>query len=148
MKVILQADVKGHGKKGQLVNASDGYAKNYLIPKGLAVLADNTAINELKNRESSEKYHKEQEVLAANKLKDSLMDKTVKLTAKAGEGGRLFGSITNKDVSEAINKQLGILVDKKKIVMPDGIKTLGVTIVEIKVYPEITAKINVSVTEA
>ena len=147
MKVILQADVKGHGKKGQLVNASDGYAKNYLIPKGLAVVADKTAINEMKNRESSEAYHKEQEIAAAKALADKISGGVVKLSAKAGEGGKLFGSITNKDVAEAVKMQLHAVVDKKKIVLPDGIKMLGVTEVEIKVYPEISAKIKVEVTQ-
>lgn len=147
MKVILQADVKGHGKKGQLVNASDGYAKNFLIPKGLAVPADKTAMNELKNRESSEAYHKEQEIKAAKALAEQIEGKTVNLSAKAGEGGRLFGSITSKDVQEAVKMQLHAVVDKKKIVLPDGIKTLGVTEVEIKIYPEISAKIKVNVSE-
>ncbi len=147
MKVILQADVKGHGKKGQLVNASDGYAKNYLIPKGLAVVADKSAINEMKNRESSEAYHKEQEIAAAKALADKISGGVVKLTAKAGEGGKLFGSITNKDVAEAVKMQLHAVVDKKKIILPDGIKMLGVTEVEIKVYPEISAKIKVEVTQ-
>lgn len=147
MKVILQADVKGHGKKGQLVNAADGYAKNYLIPKGLAVVADKTAINEMKNRESSQAYHKEQEIAAAKELAAKIENKTISLTAKAGDGGRLFGSITNKDVAEAVKMQLHAVVDKKKVIMPDGIKNLGVTEVEIKVYPEISAKIKVKVSE-
>lgn len=145
MKVILQADVKGHGKKGQLVNAADGYAKNFLIPKGLAIPADKTAINEMKNRESSVAYHKEQERLAAQALADKINGQTVKLTAKAGDGGKLFGSITSKDVAESIKMQLHAVIDKKKIVLPDGIKVLGVTEVDIKVYPEITAKVKVNV---
>ena len=145
MKVILQADVKGHGKKGQLVNAADGYAKNFLIPKGLAIPADKTAINEMKNRESSVAYHKEQERLAAQALADKINGQTVKLTAKAGDGGKLFGSITSKDVAESIKMQLHAVIDKKKIVLPDGIKVLGVTEVDIKVYPEISAKVKVNV---
>ena len=145
MKVILQADVKGHGKKGQLVNASDGYAKNYLIPKGSAVVADKTAVNDMKNKESSAAYHKEQEIAAAKELKGKLDGVVVNLTAKAGDGGRLFGSITNKDVAEGLKMQHHVVIDKKKIVLPDGIKVLGTTEVEIKVYPEITAKIKVSV---
>lgn len=145
MKVILQADVKGHGKKGQLVNASDGYAKNYLIPKGLAVVADKTALNEMKNKESSAAFHKEQEIAAAKALADKISGKTVNLSAKAGDGGKLFGSITNKDVAEAVKMQLHAVIDKKKIVLPDGIKMLGVTEVEVKIYPEISAKIKVNV---
>lgn len=147
MKVILQADVKGHGKKGQLVNAADGYATNYLIPKGLAVIADKTAINDMKNKQSSAEYHKEQEVAAAKELAEKLNGVTVRLTSKAGEGGRLFGSITNKDVAEGLKMQHHIVIDKKKILLSEGIKVLGTTEVEIKVYPEISAKIKVSVTQ-
>ena len=147
MKVILQADVKGHGKKGELVNASDGYARNFLLPKGLAIPADKTAINEMKNRQSSEAYHKEQEKSAAQELADKLSGAVVNLTAKAGENGKLFGSVTSKDVADAVKLQQHIVVDKKKIHLPDGIKVLGVTEVEIKIYPEISTKIKVSVTQ-
>lgn len=145
MKVILKADVKGHGKKGDLINASDGYAKNFLIPKGLAVVADNTSINELENKKSAEKYHKNQEELRANELADKLNGSKIKFQLKAGDNGKLFGSITAKDIAEQIKMQLHLEVDKKKIVLPDGIKTLGVTEVTIKVYTNIMAKITVEV---
>ena len=146
MKVILKADVKGHGKKGDLVNASDGYAKNYLIPKGLAVVADNSSINVMEGQKSAAAYHKNQEKLHAEELAAKLEGIIVKFTAKAGENGKLFGSITAKDVAEQIKMQHHLVVDKKKINIPDGIKTLGTTEVIVKVYPEINATIKVSVT--
>ena len=145
MKVILKADVKGHGKKGDLVNASDGYAKNFLIPKGLAVLADKSSINEMENKKSSDQYHKNQEEMRARELANSLNGAKVKFQLKAGENGKLFGSITAKDVAEQIKEQLHLSIDKKKIVLPDGIKTLGSTKVTIKVYVNISAEIIVDV---
>ena len=145
MKVILKADVKGHGKKGDLVNASDGYAKNFLIPKGLAVLADATAINELENKKSAEKYHKNQEEMRANELAGQLEGKKITFKLKAGDNGKLFGSITAKDVAEQIKMQLHLEVDKKKVALSDGIKVLGTTEVTIKVYPNISAKVKVEV---
>ncbi len=145
MKVILKADVKGHGKKGDLVNASDGYAKNFLIPKGLAVLADKSAINEMENKKSADQYHKNQEEMRAKELAEILNGSKIKFQLKAGENGKLFGSITAKDIAEQIKEQLHLLVDKKKIVLPDGIKTLGSTKVTIKVYANIFAEITVDV---
>ncbi len=145
MKVILKADVKGHGKKGDLVNASDGYAKNFLIPKGLAVLADKSSINEMENKKSADQYHKNQEEMRARELANSLNGSKIKFQLKAGENGKLFGSITAKDVAEQIKEQLHLSVDKKKIVLPDGIKTLGSTNVTIKVYANIFAEITVDV---
>ncbi len=145
MKVILKADVKGHGKKGDLINASDGYAKNYLIPKGLAVLADNTSINELETKKSAAQYHKNQEELRAKELAEKLEGSKITFRLKAGENGKLFGSITAKDIQEQIKAQLHLEVDKKKIVLLDGIKTLGVTEITIKVYTNISAKIKVEV---
>lgn len=145
MKVILKADVKGHGKKGDLVNASDGYVKNYLLPKGLAVLADKTAINELENRKSSEQFHKNQEELHAKELAERLDGAKIKFQLKSGDNGKLFGSITAKDIAEQIKMQLHVEVDKKKIVLTDTIKTLGSAEVIIKVYANISAKITVEV---
>lgn len=145
MKVILTADVKGHGKKGQMVNASDGYARNYLIPKGLAVVADKSAITEMESKQSSAAYHKEQEKKQAMELAEKLKEAVVSFKAKAGDNGKLFGSITAKDVAEQLKMQCHLVVDKKKIHLPDGIKTLGVTDVVVKVYPEITASIKVKV---
>lgn len=145
MKVILKADVKGHGKKGDLVNASDGYAKNFLIPKGLAVVADKTAINDLENKKSADQFHKNQEEMRAKELADKLEGKKVTFRLKAGENGKLFGSITAKDVAEEIKMQLHLEVDKKKVVLEDAIKVLGTANATVKVYPGITATVKVEV---
>ncbi len=145
MKVILKADVKGHGKKGDLVNASDGYAKNFLIPKGLAVVADKTAINDLENKKSADQFHKNQEEMRAKELADKLEGKKVTFRLKAGDNGKLFGSITAKDVAEQIKMQLHLEVDKKKVVLDDAIKVLGTVNATIKVYPGITASVKVEV---
>ena len=145
MKVILKADVKGHGKKGDLVNASDGYAKNFLIPKGLAVVADKTAINDLENKKSADQFHKNQEEMRAKELADKLEGKKVTFRLKAGDNGKLFGSITAKDVAEQIKMQLHLEVDKKKVVLDDAVKVLGTVNATIKVYPGITASVKVEV---
>ena len=138
MKVILKADVKNLGKKGELVNTSDGYARNYLFPKGLAIEANATAMND---------FNKEEEIKAAKADAAKLEGKTVKVTAKAGANGKLFGSVTGKDISAAIKQQLGIEVDKRKIAVAD-IKQFGTFEAEVKVYQGISAKISVQVSEA
>lgn len=145
MKVVLLADVKGHGKKGDLVEASDGYARNYLLPRGLAKEATKGILNELKGKSEAAAYHKEQEKKAALETKETLESVKVILKAKAGEGGKLFGKITSQDVADGIKMQLHKVVDKKKIVLPDGIKTIGDRTVEVKLFPEISAKVVVSV---
>ena len=147
MKVILKADVKSLGKKGELVNTSDGYARNFLFPKGLAVEANAQAMNEFNNKEKAKKFHKQEEIKAANEVKDRLDGKTFKLSAKAGANGKLFGSVTAKDVSAKIKAELGEDIDKRKIVMQD-IKAFGTVEAEVKVYQGISAKIYVQVTEA
>lgn len=146
MKVVLLADVKGHGKKGELVEASDGYARNYLLPRGLAKEATKGVLSELKGKNDAAAYHREQERQAALEAKSILESGKVILTAKAGEGGKLFGKITSQDVAQAIKMQLHKVVDKKKIVLPDGIKTIGDRTVEVKLFPEISAKVTVTVT--
>lgn len=146
MKVILQADVKALGKKGDLVNASDGYARNFLLPKGLAVEANATAMNDFNNKESAKKFHKAEEIKAANEVKARLDGKTFSFKAKAGANGKLFGSITAKDVAEKINKEMGESIDKRKISLAD-IKAFGTVQAEVKVYQGIVAKIFVQVTE-
>lgn len=146
MKVILLADVKGHGKKGELCNVSDGYARNFLFPKKLAVEADNAAMNELKNREEAKAHHKQEEINSANALAKQLDGKTVTLTAKAGAGGKLFGSVTSKEIAAEIKKALGIEIDRKKMNVAD-IKNFGEYTAEIKLYQGISAKITVKVTE-
>ena len=147
MKVILKADVKLLGKKGDLVNASDGYARNFLFPKGLAVEANATAMNDFNNKESAKKFHKSEEIKAANEIKEKLDGKTYAFTAKAGANGKIFGSVTAKDVAEKVNADLGTSIDKRKISMQD-IKAFGTVQAEVKVYQGIVAKIFVKVTEA
>jgi large subunit ribosomal protein L9 len=147
MKVILKADVKSLGKKGELVNTSDGYARNFLFPKGLAVEANATAMNDFNNKEKAKKFHKAEEIKAANELKERLDGKTFKLTAKAGANGKLFGSVTAKDVSAQIKAELNEDIDKRKIAMQD-IKAFGTVQAEVKVYQGIVAKIFVQVTQA
>lgn len=147
MKVILQQDVKNLGKKCDLVNASDGYARNFLFPKGLAIEANSSAMNDFNNKEASKKFHKAEEIKAAQADAAKLDGKTFKLTAKAGANGKLFGSVTSKDVSKKIKDELGIDIDKRKIVMPD-VKAFGTVQAEIKVYQGISAKVFVQVSEA
>ncbi|MBQ3119044.1 MAG: 50S ribosomal protein L9 [Clostridia bacterium] len=144
MKVILKADVKGQGKKGDLINASDGYAKNFLLPKGLAIVADKSAINELEGKKSAAQFHKNQEEMRARELAENLEGKKVTFKAKSGENGKLFGSITAQDVADEIKQQLHLEVDKKKLQL-ESIKTLGTTEAVVKVYPGISAKVKVEV---
>jgi large subunit ribosomal protein L9 len=146
MKVVLTQDVKGLGKKGEMVSASDGYCRNYLLPRKLAVEANSQAISELKNRESSQKHKIETEIAEAKEIAKKLEGKTLKLSAKAGANGKLFGSVTAKDVADVISKQLGIEIDKKKVAVED-IKSFGVYPVEVKIYSGISASLFVSVGE-
>ena len=146
MKVILKADVKGLGKKGQLVNASDGYARNFLFPKNLAVEANAQAMSELKNKENAEKFRIATETAEAQKNAGRINGKTLKLTAKAGQNGKLFGSVTSKEVSEKLKAEFDITVDKRKITMED-IKAFGTYEAEVKLYTRISAKIYVMVGE-
>lgn len=147
MKVILKADVKSLGKKGDLVNTSDGYARNFLFPKGLAVEANATAMNDFNNKEQAKKFHKAEELKAAQGIKAQLDGKTFTLKVKAGTGGRLFGSVTAKDVANKISDELNIEVDKRKINMQD-IKAFGTVKAEVKVYNGVVAQISVQVIEA
>ncbi len=145
MKVLLLQDVKGQGKKDQIVEVSDGYARNFLFPKKLAVVADNKAINEVKNKEASKQYKIETEKAAANAIAAKLSEVVVKISVNAGADGRLYGSITSKDVAEALAKQHGVTVDKRKIVMPDPIKSYGTYNFDVRLYPEIVGKVKVTV---
>ncbi len=144
MKVILLQDVKGKGKKGELCQVSDGYARNFLFPKNLAIEANTAAMSELKSREESAAHHKSEEIAAAKATAAKLEGCTVTLKAKAGNSGKLFGSITSKEVAAEISNSLGITVDRKKMTMAD-IKNFGEYTAEIRLYPGITAKINVKV---
>ncbi|MEE1244176.1 MAG: 50S ribosomal protein L9 [Acutalibacteraceae bacterium] len=146
MKVILLQDVKGHGKKGELCNVSDGYARNFLFPKKLALQADNAALNELKNREQAAAHHKQEEINAAKETAAKLNGKMVTIKAKAGSNGKLFGSVTSKEIASEIASSLGIEIDRKKMSVAD-IKNFGEYTAEIKLYTGITAKITVKVTE-
>lgn len=145
MKVILKQDIKGVGKKEEVINASDGYARNYLFPRGLAVEASEGNLAMLKEKKDSEKFRKSNELQDARELAKKLSGIIVKLGVKAGENGRLFGSITSKDIADEIKKQHGFDVDKRKIVLDEAIKATGTYDVEIKVYPEVTAKLKVEI---
>ena len=146
MDVILKADVKGLGKKGEKVKASDGYARNFLFPKGLAVEANAQSLTELRNREQSNQHKIDLEVAAANDSKAKLQGKVVKITAKAGNNGKLFGSVTSKEVAAEIAKQFSVKVDKRKITM-DDIKNFGSYKIEVKLYTNIVAEMTVMVGE-
>ena len=145
MKVILQTDVKGMGKRGEIVNTSDGYARNYLFPRKLAIPADKQNINEWSAKKSSEAHRKELEKKAAILIKEKLEPKTLTVKVKAGENGKTFGSITSKEVSENIEKEFGEKIDKKKIVIKDQIKQIGEYTVELKLFEGVTAKLKVAV---
>ena len=145
MQVILNQDVKGQGKKGQMVKVSDGYARNYLLPRGLAKEATKANINELKGKAESLEYRMQTEKNEAESIAERMKEIEVVITAKAGSNGKLFGSVTSKDVAEELIKQHHIKLDKKKFVMPDGIKNLGTTEVDVKLYTGITGKLKVVV---
>lgn len=146
MKIILLADIKDVGKKGQVINASDGYARNFLFPRKLAEEATENNLHSLNLKNEAERRKKLAEIEAAQKLADEIKGKEVKIIAKSGENGRLFGSITGKDISDELKKQYKFNIDKKKIVT-DTIRQLGNYEVEIKVYPEISTKIKVNIVE-
>lgn len=148
MKVIMLQDVKSLGKKGELVEASDGYARNYLLPKKLAREANSQAMNEYKNAENSKNFKIATQKAQAEEQKKALEGKKFVMTAKAGQGGRLFGNVTSKQVAEEIKKQYNIVVDKRKVELECDIKEFGTYKAEIKLYTGISAKIDVQVTEA
>lgn len=147
MKVILLQDVKGTGKKGELANVSDGYARNFLLPRKLAREADVQALNELKNAEQSKQHKIAVETAEAKANAEKLEGQVIEMTAKAGQGGRLFGSVTNKEVAAAVAQKFGIAVDKRKVVLESDIKAFGTYNCEIKLYTGICANIKVMVKE-
>ena len=147
MKVILLSDVKGSGKKGDLVNVSDGYARNCLLPKKLATEATPQAINELNNAKKAPQFKIEEEIKQAKKDATISDGKIVKLAAKSGNGGRLFGSITAKEIATEIEKAYKIVVDKRKISLKNEIKSLGAYEFEVKLYNGVSAQMTVMVTE-
>ncbi len=146
MKVILLKDVKGLGKEGDLVNSKDGYSRNFLFPKNLAVEATPANLKKWEENKKLMEEKKEEEVKDANALKDKIERLTVEIKAKGGTAGKLFGSITSQDIAVALNDQHKIDVDKRKIDLKDNIKTTGLKEVEVKLYPEISAKMKVNVT--
>ena len=146
MKVILKQDVKGLGKKGQLVSTSDGYARNFLFPKGLAAEANAQAMSELKNKEDAERYRIKTETAAAQKAADEIGGKTIRISAKAGQNGKLFGSVTAKEIAETHKSTFGVNVDKRKINVEE-IKQFGTYEFEVKLYTGISAKLYVMVGE-
>lgn len=147
MKVIFIKDLKGQGKSGEQKNISDGYAKNFLIPKGYAIEATASNLNDLKGKKQSEEFKKEKEIEFANELKNKLESITVNLTAKGGESDRIFGSVTSKDISNKLKSEFSIEIDKKKMVLPDGIKSFGTTVVDIKLHQGIVGRLKVNVTK-
>ncbi len=145
MKVILTQDIKGQGKKGQLVEVSDGYARNFLLPKGYAKEATNSNLNVMHSKQEAEAYRKQMALDDAKALCEKLKALSVTIKAKAGDNGKLFGSVTSKEVTEELLKQHHIKLDKKKFHLPDGIKALGTTDVEVKLHPEVKGVIKVNV---
>lgn len=146
MKVILKADVKGLGKKGELVNASDGYARNFLFPRNLAVEADAQNVTEMKNAEASKQFKYDTDKANAQAAADKINGKNVVLTAKAGKGGKLFGSVTAKEIAQKIKSDFAIDVDKRKITVGE-IKAFGTYNATVKMFEGIKAEVKVQVTE-
>jgi len=147
MKVILLEDIKNVGKKGQLLEASEGYARNFLFPKKLAVEANKANLNEYDARQKSVAHKRQSDLEEAQALGKALEAKTVKIAVKMGENGKLFGSVTNKEIAAALAEQEGLNIDKKKINVTDPIKTVGEKKVDIKLHPDVTCRLTVLVTE-
>lgn len=147
MKVIFLKDVKGKGKKGEVKNVADGYAHNFLLKQGLAVEANSSAVSTLNAQKKKEEKQAIEELNKAKELKEKLEKVTVELHAKSGEGGRLFGSITSKQIADELNKKHQIKIDKRKIELNDAIRSLGVTKVPVKLHHEVSAILNVHVKE-
>lgn len=147
MKVILLADVKGQGKKDQMIEVSDGYARNFLLPRKLAVAADNQTINEMKNKEAARLHKIETERAEARAIAEKLTAAVLTFAVGAGADGHLWGSVTAKDIAEKLQKEHGLTVDKRKIEMKESIKAYGSYQLDVRLYTDVTGKINVIVTE-
>ena len=147
MKVILLEDVKGVGKKDQIINANDGYAKNFLLPKNLAVLADKNNLTKMDNIKKIEDAKKQEEYDNAVALGKEIEEKNLQIKVKLGSNGKLFGTVTNKEISAALKEQTKIDIDKKKIILSDNIKTLGEREVTVKLHPKVTVKLKVTIVE-
>lgn len=148
MKVILLEDVKSLGKKGEIVNVSDGYARNMLLPKKLGLEATNKNLNDLKLKKAHEDKVAQENLEAARAFAEELKGKEVVVTMKVGEGGRTFGSVSTKEIAEAAKKQLGYDIDKKKMQLASPIRELGTTMVPVKLHPKVTGELKVIVREA
>ena len=147
MKVILLQDVKSLGKKGEIVNVNDGYARNFILPKKMGVEATGKNLNDLKLQKNNEKKVAQEQLEAAKVLAEKLGQGKVELAIKVGEGGRAFGSVSSKEIAAAVKEQMGLDVDKKKIQLKETIKSLGTHIVPVKLHPEVTAELKVTVKE-
>ena len=148
MKVILKADIKGVGKRDEVINASDGYARNFLFPKKLAVEATKSNLNDFELKQKAEAKRKKEELEQAQNMAKELENKTVTVKVKTGENGKLFGSVTNKEVAEEIVKQTGMEIDKKKVSIGDPIKMVGERTAVIKLHPKVSAEITIKIVEA
>ena len=148
MKVILLADIKGVGKKDEVINSSDGYARNFLFPKKLAVEATKSNLNDFELKQKAEAKRKKEELEQAQNMAKELENKTVTVKVKTGENGKLFGSVTNKEVAEEIVKQTGMEIDKKKVSIGDPIKMVGERTAVIKLHPKVSAEITIKIVEA
>lgn len=145
MKVILKENIKGIGKKDQVINASDGYARNFLLPKGLAVEADAGNMSKLKAKQDSNAYKKSQEKEEAEKIANKLSKIMLKIKVKAGTNGKIFGGVSSKEIADNLEKQYNIKVDKKKIELKEPIKTLGAFTIEIKLFENVIGKVKIDI---
>lgn len=148
MEIVLLEDVKTLGKKGQIVKVNDGYARNFILPKKLGVEATSKNLNDLKLQKANADRLAAEQLAAAKELADRIEKLSVSLSMKAGEGGRAFGSVSGKEIAAAVSEQLGLDLDKKKMVLPEPIKTFGTHEVPVKLHKDVTAKLTVKVTEA
>lgn len=148
MKVLLLADVKGKGKKDQIIDVSDGYARNFLFPQKLATVADAKAMGDAKNKEESKAFKLKEEKAAAVALSEKISSITIEITASAGADGKLYGSVTTKEIAEKLKSIHKIDIDKRKLSLPEPIKAFGTYKADVKVYPEVNAKLTVCVKEA
>lgn len=148
MEIVLLEDVKALGKKGQVVKVNDGYARNFILPKKLGIEATSKNLNDLKLQKANDDRIAAEQLQAAKDLAASLAEKSVTLSIKAGEGGRAFGSVSSKEIAKAINEQLGMEIDKKKMILPEPLKTFGTHEVPIKLHRDVTGKLAVKVVEA
>ena len=147
MKVVFLVDVKGQGKKDEIKEVSDGYARNFLLPKGLAAAVDNKLINEIKNREAAAKYKYDSEKAAAKETAEKLLSVVVKIKAQAGADGKLYGSVTAKDIADELEKQHGIVIDRRKLSLDDPIKAFGTYSVDVKLFTDVSGKVNIVVSD-